>query len=101
MTALDAVTAIDIPESGLSKKLLVQANGARVLGLGFAAGHHLKEHTAPADVILHFVEGEAEVTVGTEQQTVHAGSLVHIGAKVPHSVRAIQPTKMLLTLLAS
>lgn len=98
---MNPAAEIVIPETGMSKKLLVQASGARVMGFGFAAGHELKEHTAPADVLLHFLEGAAEVTVGEEQKNVRAGSVEHIPARVPHSVRAVTPVKMLLVLLQS
>jgi quercetin dioxygenase-like cupin family protein len=69
------------------------------MGFGFAAGHELKEHTAPGDVLLYFVEGQAEVTLPGSVQVAGAGSMLHIPARLPHSVRAVTPVKMLLTLL--
>ena len=96
---MNAAAEIAIPESGMTKKLLIQATGARVMGFGFAAGHELKEHTAPADVLLHFLEGEAKVMLAGEVTKVHAGDMVHIQARLPHSVRALTPLKMLLILL--
>ena len=98
---MNPAAEIVIPETGMSKKLLVQANGARVMGFGFAAGHALKEHTAPGDVILYFVDGEAEVTLSGSPQVVGSGSMLHIPARLPHSVRAVTPVKMLLTLLTT
>ncbi|MEI9812027.1 MAG: cupin domain-containing protein [Acidobacteriota bacterium] len=94
----NAHLAIAIPADGLTKQLLLQAAHVRVLGLGFAAGHLLKEHTAPVDVMLHFVEGEAEVTLGGDHKQVRAGSLIHIPARLQHSVRAVTPVKMLLVM---
>ena len=52
------------------------------MGFGFAAGHELKEHTAPVDVILHFIDGEAEVTLGDEQKQVRGGTMIHLRKSV-------------------
>lgn len=95
----NVASAIVIPESGMSKVLLVQANGARVMGFGFAAGYTLKEHTSPGDVLLQFLDGEVDVTIEGHTSEVRAGSLVHIKAGVPHSVYARTPMRMLLVLL--
>ncbi|MEO5922668.1 MAG: cupin domain-containing protein [Bryobacteraceae bacterium] len=94
----NAAEQIAIPTTGMVKKLLLNV-GVRIMGFGFAPGHELKEHTAPADVILHFLEGEATVTMASETKHVAAGSLVHIPANLPHSVLATTALKMLLVLL--
>jgi quercetin dioxygenase-like cupin family protein len=92
---------IPIPETGMTKTPLVLPTGAHVMGFGFAAGYELKQHTAPADVLLHFLEGEAEVTLGEEQRQVSAETVIQIPANLPHSVRATTGVKMLLVLLRS
>ncbi len=97
---IDNVAArIELPQVGMTKVPLMLANGARVMGFGFSAGYTLKEHTAPGDVILHFLDGEADVTIEGQTSEVRAGSLVHIKGGVPHSVYARTPMRMLLTLL--
>jgi quercetin dioxygenase-like cupin family protein len=94
----NAAEQIVIPESGMTKKLLLDA-GVRMMGFGFAQGHELKEHTAPVDVMLHFLKGEAEVTLAGESKQIQAGAVIHIPARLPHSVRAVTQLKMLLVLL--
>jgi quercetin dioxygenase-like cupin family protein len=95
----NAATEIEIPQSGMSKRVLLQEPCVRAMGFGFAAGHELKEHTAPVDVVLHFLDGEAEVTLAGEGKHARAGTLVHIPQALPHSVRAITPVKMILLML--
>ncbi len=92
----DAGALIEIPQSGMSKRALLQESHVRAMGFGFAAGYELKEHTAPVDVVLHFIDGEAEVTLAGECKTAHVGTIIHIPREIPHSVRALTPVKMLL-----
>ena len=66
---------------------------------GFAPGQSLSEHTASKPAILYFVEGEAALTLGDEEQTAGAGSFVHMAANLPHSVLAKTRVVMLLLLL--
>jgi quercetin dioxygenase-like cupin family protein len=48
--------------------------------------------------MLHFLEGEAEVTLGEEKYEVGEGAWAHMRARLPHSVRAKTEVKMLLLL---
>ena len=80
----------------MSKRMLLQEPHIKIMGFGFAAGYELKEHTAPVDVVLHFLDGEAEVTLAGESKHAHAGTIIHIPKEMPHSVRALTPVKMLL-----
>jgi len=45
-----------------------------------------------------FLDGECEMTVGDEVQTVKAGNTVYVGPNVPHKLKAIgdRPLKMFL-----
>jgi quercetin dioxygenase-like cupin family protein len=90
---------IEIPGSGMSKRVLLQEPHVRAMGFGFAAGHELKEHTAPVDVVLHFINGEAEVTLAGERKPARAGTIIHIPKGMPHSVESQTPVKMLLMML--
>jgi quercetin dioxygenase-like cupin family protein len=90
---------IEIPASGMSKRVLLQEPHVRAMGFGFAAGHELKEHTAPVDVVLHFIDGEAEVTLAGERKPARAGTIIHIPKGMPHSVQALTPVRMLLLML--
>ena len=48
---------------------------------------------------MHFLTGEADVTLGTDQVTAHPGTWIHMPARLPHSIRTKTPVVMLLTLL--
>jgi quercetin dioxygenase-like cupin family protein len=47
------------------------------------------EHSHPHEQILSLIEGEFELTVGGETETLTAGAVVVIPPDVPHSGRAV------------
>jgi quercetin dioxygenase-like cupin family protein len=48
---------------------------------------------------MHFVQGEARVTLGQEVVEAKPGTWVHMPAHLPHSIQAHTPVIMLLLLL--
>lgn len=96
----NAAAEIEIPDSGMSKRVLLQEPHVKVMGFGFASGQELKEHTAPVDVVLHFIDGTAEVTLADDRRPASVGTIIHIPKGIRHSVRASTPVKMLLLMLA-
>lgn len=67
---------------------------------GFAPGQELTEHTAARPAVLHFLRGEATVTLGGETFAAQAGTFVHMPAQLPHSVTAHTEVVMLLLMVA-
>ena len=65
----------------------------------FAAGEGLSEHTAPFDAVVQILDGTAEITIAETVHQVVAGELLIMPAHQPHSLRAVQPFKMLLTMV--
>jgi quercetin dioxygenase-like cupin family protein len=76
-----------------------KGDGVTAVLFAFDTGQELSEHTASRPAILHLLEGEARVTLGTDQHQLHAGSWVHMPPNLPHSILAHTPVKMLLLLL--
>lgn len=87
------------PAEGILSRTLYNDDRFKVVGFGFAAGEELSEHTAQTPAILHFLQGEATLTLGGEVQEAAANSWAWMPAKLPHSIRARTPVTMLLTLL--
>ena len=65
----------------------------------FDAGQELSEHTAAIPILLQVLDGRLRVGAGGEQVELAPGGLVHIGARVPHDVLALEPSRMVLTML--
>lgn len=87
------------PESILSRNLLKSEKFQATL-FGFAAGQELTEHTSAYPAIMHFLQGEAEITLGAEHRTVQAGSWAYMEPRLPHSLKAHTPVIMLLLMAA-
>ncbi|MDG2223627.1 MAG: cupin domain-containing protein [Rubripirellula sp.] len=95
----NVIESIDIQADGTISKTLYQDKSLKVVLFGFDAGQELSEHTAAVPAILHFLEGQAAVTLGETTQQAAANTFIHMAAKLPHSIVAQEPTKMLLILL--
>ncbi len=98
-TYADLVNQVTIPEDGTISRTLAQDEQIKVVLFGFAAGQELSEHTAASAAILHFLQGEARVSLGTEVFEAHANTWVHMPPRMPHAIVALTPVVMLLILL--
>jgi quercetin dioxygenase-like cupin family protein len=49
--------------------------------------------------LLHFLQGDATVTLGDDRHEAKAGAWVHMPAALKHSIQATTPLVMLLVLL--
>lgn len=87
------------PPEGTLSRTLYQDQQVKAVLFNFSAGQELSEHTASTPAIMHFLCGEAEVTLGADHVTAEAGSWIHMPPQLPHSIRAISPVTMLLLLL--
>jgi quercetin dioxygenase-like cupin family protein len=89
----------DIPTDSILSRTFFENENAKVIQFGFAKGQELSEHTASKPAVLHFLAGEAEVTLGDDPVTAQEGTWIHMPANLPHSVVAKTPVVMLLMLI--
>ncbi len=89
----------EIPSNSILSQTVCSADGLKAILFGFAEGQELSEHTAARPAVLHFLKGEARLTLGTDEMEAQAGTWVHMPAKLPHSIYAKTPVTMLLMLL--
>ncbi len=68
----------------------------KVLAFPFEAGQALTEHTAPHPAVLHFLDGEADVTLGPAAVDARGGTWIHLPPHEPHSIHARTACLMLL-----
>jgi quercetin dioxygenase-like cupin family protein len=87
------------PTDGTLSRTILQNDHLKAVLFGFAAGQELSEHTAATPAILHFLSGEAAVTLGADTLTAVPGAWIHMPPNLAHSIRAKTPVTMLLLLL--
>ncbi len=96
-TLIEAIAnTAEVPDSGIHSNVVFSNESLRVTTFGFAAGEELSDHSTPMDAVLHFLDGEGEVTCGGERHTVTGGAWMHMEPNLLHGVKATTPMKMLL-----
>ena len=83
---------------GIISRTIYQDDRLKTVLFGFGAGQELSEHTASKPAVIHFLSGEADVTLGGEPLSATAGTWVHMAAALSHSIVAKTPLVMLLML---
>lgn len=89
------------PTDHVQGRALYTDDHVKVLAFPFEVGQALEEHTAPHPAVLHFLEGEADVTVGSDAVEARAGTWIHVPSNLPHSIHARTPVLMMLLILKS
>jgi quercetin dioxygenase-like cupin family protein len=100
MTDLPAVASlVDVASDSTVSRTVLKGEGARVVLFGFDAGQELTEHTAAVPVLLQALDGHFTITAAGRTVDLRPGDLVHLGTRTPHAVVAIEPSRLLLTML--
>jgi len=84
----------------VSKSLLAKKTGNITL-FAFDKGERLSAHTAPFDAFVHILDGKVEVTISGNEYELHSGEIIIMPANEPHALLAIEPFKMVLTMVKS
>ena len=102
MTALgDVAGLVQIQEQSTVSRTVLRAEGVRLVLFAFDAGETLTEHTAAMPVLLQSLEVEMQITGGDDTFVLRPGDVIHMDTRLPHSVSALTPAKLLLTMLDS
>jgi quercetin dioxygenase-like cupin family protein len=95
----DLTHQLEPPADGTLSSTIHQDERLKAVLFNFSAGQELSEHTSSTPAIMHFLKGEAEVTLGPDRVTATVGTWIHMPAQLPHSILAKTPVTMLLLLL--
>ena len=95
----DLAQEVRPPDKGILSRTLFSDDRLMAVAFGFAQGEELSEHTASMPAVLHFLQGEATVTLGGDTVEAKPGTWVHMPAGLRHSIRAKTPVVMLLLLV--
>ena len=90
---------VDCLPGQVVSKTLVQNAAVGVTLFAFDAGEAISTHEAGGDALVTALDGTGEVTLAGVKHTLRAGDSLLMPALTPHSVQAITPFKMLLTVV--
>lgn len=95
---IDSIIYAD--KSVVSKTILKKPAGNITL-FAFDKGEGLAEHTTPHEAMVQVLDGVAEITIGGNPNILHPGQSIILPANIPHSVKANERFKMMLTMIKS
>ena len=95
----DILAEVEIPENGTLSRVLYKDDQVRMVAFAFDTGQELTDHTAGVAAIVQVVSGRFELSLDGDITEVDHRSWVHMPAHLPHAVRALEPSVMVLTLL--
>ncbi|OKY79479.1 MAG: cupin [Bifidobacterium bifidum] len=81
----DLASLIEIQQESTVSRVVMREDGLRVVLFGFDKDQALSEHTAAMPVTIQVLEGKP-------------GGVVYLSARLPHTVYAVEPSKMLLSM---
>ena len=96
---LDLAKEVPPPDKGILSRTLFNDDRLKVVLFGFGPGEELSEHTASMPAVLHFLQGEASLTLDTDALEAKPGTWVHMPKGMRHSILAKTPVVMLLLLM--
>jgi quercetin dioxygenase-like cupin family protein len=95
----DLTHDVAVQPGSVVSKVVHKGDGLDVTMFAFDVGEGLTEHTARRPAIVQVLSGRLSFTVEDDETDARAGAWIHMTADTPHSLEALQPTLMLLTLL--
>jgi quercetin dioxygenase-like cupin family protein len=100
MTCLaDIGSLVEVAFDATVSRTVLKAEGARLVLFAFDAGQELTEHTAAMPVLLQVLDGRLTVSAADRSVDLVPGGVVHLPARLPHTVVAQEPSRLLLTML--
>jgi quercetin dioxygenase-like cupin family protein len=92
---------IEYQEAAVVSRTLIDKEAGTITLFAFDQNQGLSEHTAPYDALVQIIDGEAEIAISGKTHHLEEGEMIIIPAKHPHSLRASERFKMLLTMIRS
>lgn len=98
-TALNLAELVTYQQGQVVSKTLAQNPAVSLTLFAFDQGEEISSHESNGDAMVTALDGEGEITIGSEKHILKAGQTIIMPAKVPHAVYASQQFKMFLTVV--
>jgi quercetin dioxygenase-like cupin family protein len=78
---------------------LIRAPHLEVFRLILEAGREIPDHKASGAITIQCLEGAVELQAHGKTQILHQGIMIYLNDAEPHSVKAIEDSSLLITIL--
>lgn len=95
----DLAEEVGIQPGAVVSKVIHRDATVNVTVFGFDAGQELTEHQVARSAVVQVITGRLRFTADGEEHDAGPGFWLHMAPDTPHSLGAVEPTVMLLTLL--
>ena len=93
--------SIEYANGSVVSKTIIKKPSGNITLFAFDKGEGLVEHLSPYEAVVQIVDGDADVTIGGVCHALHAGQHIILPANIPHSLKATEKFKMMLTMIKS
>lgn len=91
--------SIEYSSGGVISKQVMRKKSGNVTLFSFDKDQGLTEHTSPFDAMVHILDGVAEIKIDGEPHVLKTGDCIIMPANHPHALHAVEPFKMVLTMI--
>jgi len=91
--------AVEYAEGGVVSKQVTKNKAGNITIFSFDKNQGLTEHSANYDALLQVIDGKAEICIDGNPYSLNKGDCIILPANHPHSVKAVERFKMLLTMI--
>lgn len=98
-TVFSLENTIEYTDGGVISKQVTKSKAGNLTLFSFDKEQGLSEHKTSYDAIVQILDGEAEITINGQLFHLGKGQAIIMPANVPHSLKAIERFKMLLTMI--
>jgi len=91
--------SIDYTSGGVISKQVTKNKAGNITLFSFDKEQGLTEHTANYDAFVQVLDGEAEIRIDGNPYLLKKGDCIIMPANIPHALTAVEPFKMLLTMI--
>ena len=91
--------SIAYSDGAVVSKTIIKRPSGNITLFAFDAGEGLSEHSAPFDALVQVLDGKADITIGGNLFHLKSGDSIILPAQVPHSLKAPERFKMMLTMI--
>ena len=90
---------VDYQEGAVVSRTLIDKKEGTLTVFSLDKGQGISEHLTPYDAMVQILDGRALITISGVDHELEEGDMIIMPANEPHALKAVEPFKMLLTMI--